>query len=228
MKKLIMLAALPLLMFGMVSCKHTATADQWVDLGLPSGTLWATCNLGAETPEQFGDYYAWGETKTKNVFNWESYAYVGEFDQMGATSPLTKYCSVAEQGLNGFSDELTTLEASDDAAAVACDGARIPTKEEWDELFENTDAEWTNVNGVDGVTFKSRSGEASIFLPAAGGRYDAELYDNGSYGYYLSSSLNTEHPVDAWGAYLSSASQNMGGSPRIYGFTVRAVKASVK
>lgn len=67
-----------------------------------------------------------------------------------------------------------------------------------------------------------------IIKTVGGGRYDSGLYDEGSFGYYLSASLNTEHPIDAWGAYLSSTSQNLGDGPRFYGFTVRAVRGGEK
>ena len=228
-KSIFTIAASVLLIFATTSCNNKTTNDQWVDLGLPSGTLWATCNLGADAPEQNGDYFAWGESKTKNVFSWESYAYGGEYDQTGATNPLTKYCSLPESGLNGFTDNLTTIEASDDAATVLLgNDACIPTKEQWDELMDNTTVEWTTVNDVKGLKFTSRTNEASIFLPAAGGCYDSGRYDEGSCGYYYSSSLNTEHPVHAWACYLSANSQDMGSTPRYYGFTVRAVSHGQK
>ena len=98
----------------------TETAE-WVDLGLPSGLLWAACNLGASSPEEYGDYYAWGETTTKEVYNWSMYKYSnGDYDQ------LTKYCNSSSYGHNGFTDNLTTLDAMDDAATQKLgSGARI-------------------------------------------------------------------------------------------------------
>ena len=105
------------------------TSGEWVDLGLPSGLLWYSVNLGAAAPEHYGDYYAWGETKTKEDYSWSTYAYGS------ASNQLTKYCNNSEYGLDGYTDNLTTLQSSDDAAtAVIGKGARIPTKDEWQEL----------------------------------------------------------------------------------------------
>ena len=101
----------------------------YVDLGLPSGILWATCNLGADTPEDFGDYFAWGETEPKELYDWKSYKY-GCFNH--ERYELNKYCTDSVYGLNGFVDDLTLLELEDDVAR-ACwgDGWRMPTIEEW-------------------------------------------------------------------------------------------------
>ena len=103
----------------------STTSVQWVDLGLPSGLLWADRNVGAQSPEDYGNYYAWGETSTKEVYDWSTYAYGNAYDA------LTKYCNMSNYGLNGFSDNLTTLEASDDAATVNLGGnARTPRFDE--------------------------------------------------------------------------------------------------
>ena len=98
----------------------------YVDLGLPSGILWATCNVGATVPEDYGDYFAWGETESKTNYGWNTYQYC-----MGNLSLLTKYCNNSSYGYNGFTDNLTILEPSDDATTVNL-GAdwRMPTKEE--------------------------------------------------------------------------------------------------
>ena len=85
----------------------------YVDLGLPSGTLWATCNVGADTPEGYGDYFAWGETQPKDVYNWSNYQYCN-----GSHDQLTKYCNNSSYGYNGFTDNLTTLQPGDDAATA--------------------------------------------------------------------------------------------------------------
>ena len=107
---------------------------EWVDLGLPSGTLWAACNVGATTPEGFGDYFAWGETTQKTTYDWNTYKYC-----MGNYNTLTKYCSDSSYGYNGFTDTLTMLQVMDDAATVNWGNDwRTPTYDEWIELFENT------------------------------------------------------------------------------------------
>ena len=197
------------------------TAVQWVDLGLPSGLLWADRNVGAQSPEDYGNYYAWGETKPKEVYDWTTYAYGNDDDA------LTKYCYKSDFGLNGFTDNLTTLEASDDAATVNLGGkARTPTQDEWKELINNTTSTWTTRNGVYGRLLTAPNGK-SIFLPAAGGRLGSSLTDAGEYGYYWSSALDTDDPDGAWYFLFSSGYQGMfSGYYRDNGFSVRAVRAS--
>lgn len=162
----------------------------YVDLGLPSGLLWATCNVGADNPEDYGDYFAWGETQPKSVYNWSTYQYC-----MGSENTLTKYCNNASYGYNGFTDNLTLLELGDDAATVNWGGNwHMPTEAEWEELRNNTTVTWTPQNGVNGCRFTASNGN-SIFLPAAGYRYESGLIGAGSNGHYWSSSLiNTLDP----------------------------------
>lgn len=141
--------------------KGMLNGHEYVDLGLPSGTLWATCNVGSTTPEGYGDYFAWGETTTKTTYNWRTYRYCN-----GNGEKLTKYCKKAYRGNNGFSDNLTTLEAADDAATVNWgEGWRMPTVEEFNELKETCTWNWKST----GYEVKGPNG-SSIFLPAAGGR----------------------------------------------------------
>jgi len=192
---------------------------QYVDLGLPSGLLWATCNVGADTPEGYGDYFAWGETTTKDTYNWSTYQYC-----MGSNTTLTKYCNNSSYGYNGFTDNLTTLLPEDDAAAANWGGNwRMPTKEEFQELYNNTTVTWTQQNGVNGRLFTASNGN-SLFLPAAGERWDGELYDAGDWGDYWSSSLNTDGPDYAWDFSFDSGYYNMYGDYRGSGFTVRPVR----
>ena len=195
--------------------------EEWVDLGLPSGLLWASCNVGATVPEEYGDYYAWGETETKSDFDWNTYMHCnGDYDQ------LTKYCNSSSYGYNGFTDNLTTLDAMDDAAAQKLgSGARIPTRAEWQELINNTTAEWTQMNGVNGRKFTASNGK-SLFLPAAGYRGGSELDDAGSDGDYWSSSLIADGPYLAWYFYFNSDDQSMDGNGRYYGFSVRPVRSA--
>jgi len=196
------------------------TSGQWVDLGLPSGLLWYSVNLGATSPEQYGDYYAWGETRPKSDYSWSTYAWGSDYDQ------ITKYCCNAEYGLNGFTDNLTTLQSTDDAAtAVLGGGARMPTKEEWRELLDNTTAVWTTYNGVNGRRFTGTNGN-SIFLRAGGYRNGSGLGDADEGGYYWSSSLYTDGPCYARGCFVYSGNQGVGSYYRDYGLSVRAVRAS--
>jgi uncharacterized protein (TIGR02145 family) len=191
----------------------------YVDLGLPSGLLWATCNVGADNPEDYGDYFAWGETTPKDVYNWSTYQYCN-----GSSSTLTKYCSKSSNGYNGFIDDLTTLLPEDDAATANWGSDwRMPTKEEWQELYNNTTVTWTTQNGVKGRLFTASNGN-SLFLPAAGFRNGSNLGHAGSLGDYWSSSLDTSYPYGAWNFYFSSGNYDMSGYARSYGQSVRAVR----
>lgn len=193
--------------------------NDWVDLGLPSGLLWATRNVGASSPEDYGDYFAWGETQPKEVYSWSTYRYCyGDYNE------FTKYCDDALYGYNGFTDNLTMLQPSDDAATANWGGgARTPTKVEWDELIRHTTSQWTTRNGVNGMLLTSSNGN-SLFLPAAGNRWGSSLRDAGSYGDYWSSSLYAGDPRGAWFFYFLSDDQRVGRDYRLIGFTVRAVR----
>ena len=202
-----------------VSFRGRAHINDYVDLGLPSGTKWATCNVGADSPEDYGDYFAWGETQPKDYYNWSNYQYCN-----GSQNTMTKYCNNSSYGYNGFTDNLTTLLPEDDAATANWgSGWRMPTKEEWQELYNNTTVTWTTQNGVSGRLFTAANGN-SLFLPAAGGRWDDELFGAGDWGGYWSSSLNTDYPYNAWYFYFNSVYYNMYDGYRGNGFTVRPVR----
>ena len=193
----------------------------YVDLGLPSGTLWATCNVGANAPEEYGDYFAWGETAPKDYYDWNTYKYC-----IGSYNTLTKYCCRSDYGYNGFIDNLTILLPEDDAATANLgNGWRMPTKEEWWELLVNTTNIWTTQNGVYGRLFTASNGN-SLFLPAAGYRWDSVLDLVGSYGYYWSSSLYTGYPDFAWYFDFVSSSYGMSNDDRVYGRSVRTVRSA--
>jgi len=222
-----------LIAFGLQSCNKEdnnggnnggdggdATTLQWVDLGLPSGLLWADRNVGADKPEDYGNYYAWGETAPKEAYNWSTYAHGND------GYALTKYCSQSNYGLDGFTDNLTTLEASDDAATVNLgDGARTPTEVEWQELLDNTSGSWTTRNEVYGCLLTASNGK-SLFLPAAGDRYDTILRSAGEDGYYWSSTMVWEYPNSGRASRFILEGQMTPGYGRFVGFTVRAVRAN--
>ena len=193
----------------------------YVDLGLPSGLLWATCNVGADTPEDYGDYFAWGDTQPKELYNWSTYQYCN-----GSSSTFTKYCNKSNYGYNGFTDDLTTLESVDDAATANWgEGWRIPTEEEWAELLQYTTNTWTTQNGVSGILFSASNGN-SIFLPAAGYRIESQCNFVGFYGKYWSSSLNLNYPYYARGINSSSSDCSTNNTSRSYGQSVRAVRST--
>lgn len=137
---------------------------------------------------------------------------------------MTKYCNNSSYGNNGFTDNKTQLELSDDAAAVNWGGSwRMPTDAELTELREQCTWTWTSQNGVNGYKVTSKSNGNSIFLPAAGYRKDSSLDRAGTYGEYWSSSLITDSPYGAWGVLFSSSNVIRVAGARYYGFTVRPV-----
>jgi len=206
-----------------VGCKKTDDlTHEYVDLGLPSGTLWATCNVGADTPEGYGDYFAWGETKPKTTYDWSTYKYCKK------NSPwcLTKYCSDSSYGYKGFIDNLTTLQPSDDAATANWgSGWRMPTQTEWQELYDNTTHTWTSQNGLNGRLFVASNGK-SIFLPATGGQFGTGYSLSNVYGYYWSSSLLIEEPSGAWCSGFESNNYFMDYGERWTGCSVRPVRSA--
>lgn len=203
-----------------VSFTTLSDVHEYVDLGLTSGTLWATCNVGADTPENYGDYFAWGETLSKDYYGWNNYQYcIG-------SSWLTKYCNNSSYGYNGFTDDLSILLPEDDAATTNWGTDwRMPTKEEWQELYENTTHIWTTQNGVYGRLFTALNGN-SLFLPAAG-RLSGSNHEVDFMGFYWSSSLDTSgSPFGAWSFDFVSNDYYMVGSGRYYGLSVRPVRSS--
>lgn len=188
---------------------------KYVDLGLPSGTLWADRNVGADAPEAYGDYFAWGETTTKSTYDWSTYKWC-----QGSETTVTKYCT---SSYYGTIDNKTVLDLEYEAVFVNIGAEwRMPTEEGFREL--HAECSWTSTtqNGTNGYKVTGPNGK-SIFLPAAGCRLDGSLYDAGSDGYYWSSSLDESNPFGAWylGFYSSYCYTGNGG--RNYGFTVRTV-----
>ena len=174
----------------------TQVGAEAIDLGLSSGILWATCNVGALFPEDFGDYYAWGETETKSRYNEKNYKFYN-----GDNNPPSKYSCYKYK-----SDGRFILESEDDAASTNWGwNWRMPTDAEWDELIEECSWTLTTQNGVSGCIVVGKNNN-SIFLPAAG---HSMLDDRIGDGYYWSSSLdisnsNSIYSSGAWYCWVSS------------------------
>ena len=175
----------------------------YVDLGLPSGTLWATCNVGANNPEDYGDYFAWGETSPKELYDWSTYKYA-----KGEYNALTKYSTISSfdgnYGYNYYIDSLIILEQSDDVAFQKWGSDwNMPSRLQFQELNDICTWTWTTQKGKHGYKVKGPNGN-SIFLPAGGGYCSFGMIDVGTVGYYWSSSLNTGNPCSSIGLVFCS------------------------
>ena len=192
---------------------------EYVDLGL--SVKWATMNVGAEIPEDYGDYFAWGETAPKEVYDRSTYKWCN-----GSKNTLTKYNTISSYGIV---DNKTQLELSDDAASVNWGGSwRIPTNTEMTELREQCTWTWITQNGVNGYKVTSKSNGNSIFLPAAGYYYDNSSNRARSYGYYWSSLLSIGNPDNAWFVYYDTGNKYGEDGNRYYGRSIRAVFGEYK
>jgi len=197
----------------------------YVDLGLPSGTLWGACNLGAESPEEYGNYYAWGETSEKTEYNWGTYALC-----QGSYNTLTKYCPMSNYGYSAFTDDLAELELTDDAAYVGRNiNWYIPSNEQFEELINTnyTTTEWRTLKGVYGLIVRSiMEGYTDnfIFLPASGYYEDTSLSNVDSIGRYWSRVIYPSRPYEAYGLQFDSSSVSASHvERRSLGYSIRPV-----
>ena len=189
---------------------------EFVDLGLPSGTLWASRNVGANSPEEYGSYFAWGETAPKEVYTWQTYKWCN-----GSKNTITKYCT---NGDYGIVDNKTELDPEDDAAYVNWGPSwRTPSKEQLDELREKCSWQWTRINDVNGRLVTGPNGN-TIFMPAAGSYWGSWNYDKGSWGYYLSRSLSLDESNRICILDFTSGSVFLDYNGRYAGYTIRAVR----
>ena len=197
MKRLLILLAFAMFFMSGVSAQNMHKGHDYVDLGL--SVKWATCNVGANSPEAYGDYYAWGETATKSRY-------------------LSDNCETYKQNIGDIKG------TSRDVAHVKWGGNwRMPTKAELDELLSKCTWSWTTQNGKNGYTVTGPNGN-SIYLPAAGYRYGDRLYHGGSRGYYWSSTPDSEDAQSAYRLlYLNSGYQRTGWDLRYSGHAVRPV-----
>lgn len=191
---------------GPDNSENQVNGHEYVDLGLPSGIKWATCNVGASTPEEFGGCYAWGETEEKEGYYSTSYKW-----RKGSSKTIfTKYCTDSKYG-----DNKTVLEPEDDVAHVKWGGTwRIPTLDELKELLDKCTWEWTVLNGVNGYKVTGPNGN-SIFLPAT--------KQGGRIAYYWLSSIYSNGNEKANALIFNSYQQVWGGQDRYKGLAVRPV-----
>jgi len=194
---------------------QAVSTHEYVDLGL--SVKWATCNVGAEKPEDYGDYFAWGETVPKSDYSWSTYKFTTD-----GGDTFTKYTG----------SDKTVLDAADDAATANWGGDwRMPTLDEQKELLDNCTWEWqeegnTAFGGVAGMKVTSKKTgytDKYIFLPASGYRYGASLSDAGSLGYYWSATLRADNAKRAYHLYFYSGDQDWDSVNRCYGRAVRPV-----
>lgn len=192
---------------------HTDTkGHEYVDLGLPSGLKWAKCNVGAKTETDFGDYFQWGSTKpnAKTTCNW-------------AKNPFNNGSSIYS---SEWLDDKDNLKPEYDAATqIMGSDWRMPTRDEIQELLDNTDNEWVTINDVDGWMFTSKTDTSKyIFFPAAGNCYNGSVKNVGSYGNVWSSSLYTSFTDYAWYLSFYSGNCSMDRNHRYCGRSVRGVR----
>ncbi len=184
-----------------------------IDLGI--GIKFACCNVGADSPTGYGNYYAWGETSTKSQYDWSTYKWCN-----GTYYSMTKYCTDSKYGIV---DNKTTLEPSEDAARANWGSSwRMPTYAELKKLIEQCTWTWVTVIGVNGYRVTASNGN-SIFFPAVGHCDGTGLNNVGSYGYYWSSSLSTDSDNYAQYLYFGSRGCYMYGFYRCLGRSVRPV-----
>lgn len=159
-----------------VSSSGVLDSHEYVDLGLPSGTLWATCNVGSNSPSDCGKYLAWGEIDEKDIYSWDNYKHCTS----GNGRVLTKYYD---------GDNLTVLQPTDDAAKVLWGGGWcMPSDTQWDELINHTNASWTKMNGVYGYLLTADNGN-TIFFPAGMSRWQDGYQGFGNWGSYWSNTV---------------------------------------
>jgi hypothetical protein len=213
-----------------VKTKTSGSTDnhEWVDLDLPSGTLWATMDVGADSPEDKGYHFAWGEIVTKDKttpsqnYSWANYKWC-----KGSKNTITKYCPNSSYGYNGFTDDLTELLPEDDAATANWGGKwQMPSRDQCEELMNtaNTTTEWTTQGGVSGLKVTSKTNGNSIFLPAVGSKSAGYVGEAGVKGQYWSRMLYTNFSDYGFSMLVSASSFSMTGISRSDGHAVRPVK----
>lgn len=204
------------------SCDYDNNGHRFVDLGLPSGTLWATCNVGASTPEAAGDHFAWGETETKDDYTWATYKWCDGDECNNSNKTLTKYCLRAGYGKP---DGKVNLELDDDVAHVKWGGDwHMPTTEQFQELMDNCSYERIEMSdGRDGYQFVGPNGN-SIILPYAG-YWNGTTYKSTQFYYWSSDQKLSDNPVNNHGTHGAAlrSGVELVGLYRYRGYAVRPV-----
>jgi hypothetical protein len=204
--------------------KHTINAQyDYVDLGLPSGTIWAKCNIGANEEIEYGDYFAWAETEIKKSYDWVTYKYCN-----GNYNELTKYCNDTLFGRDGiFADNITELEPEDDVVHINMGGKwNIPTKEQFKELLDNTTNEWIidyNGTSVNGVLLTSKHNDNTLFFPAGGFIYNSKQLLYNQSGTYWSSVVDQKSSDEAFCFYFRDDNLYIDSKDRCNGRHIRPV-----
>ena len=201
------------------------TEHEYVDLGLPSGTLWATCNIGASAPEECGDYFAWGETTPKVYYGWSTYKW---FATGASQTGFTKYCCDSSAGYFDFADEKTELNPADDAATMNWGpNWQMPSDDQLNELDESCSWQWTQRNGVNGYLVTGPNGK-TMFLPLTGFYVGSSRVRAGFDGEYWSRTLFTEYYSSSRACYLTFYDEDWYwfATARFYGLPVRPVRTS--
>ena len=201
--------------------ENTINGHEYVDLGL--SVKWAICNVGASKPEEYGNYYAWGETSTKEDYSWSTYKWCN-----GSYDKITKYCSNSSYGRV---DNKMKLELSDDVARKQWGSTwRLPTGTEFEELLNENNCTWTwtTLNGINGYKVTSKKNGNSIFLPAAGWRLRTSLDGQGTGGSYWSSTPHERNSYDAYYLYFGSGLHGTSKDSRYYGRSVRPVSGGIE
>lgn len=198
-----------------LALQRDEASHTYVDLGLPSGTLWATCNVGGNSPSDYGGYYAWGETKEKGVYSWSSY-----FDSVnGSSVRFHNYSTTAATSIVGTTDDVARVQWGPDW--------QMPTLEQYTEL--KAYCRWTSTqqDGVAGMLITGRNGN-SIFMPRAGNKQGSTAYHVGTNFYYWAGELYClydKYAGSSLACYMDASGNAFEyyGISRINGFPVRAV-----
>ena len=208
-------------------------------MGFTSGKLWATANVGATSPEKKGNYYAWGETGTKNTYTWDNYAYYETYssgvhrysyidtDDIGGMEVPVITGAYADNGGGAYEmvDEYCVDPAYNDTRFIQNNKnyySRMPSQSDFQELLNNTTQAAATVNGVTGVMFTSKKNGNKLFFPYSGSYYDGKTPANNTVTYYWTSTAYANDSKKAWAVKLASGAASMTQCQHRTGLAIRA------